>query len=106
MTFEEIVTKARDEFGQADISKIEGKLAIQFNLTGTGAGTFYAEVKDGRLSVEPYEYIDRDVLITISGPDFVKMMGKKLDPVLAFSTGRLKVDGDIGKALEVNKLIV
>ena len=34
-----------------------------------------------------------------------KLIDGKLDPVLAFTTGKLKVDGDIGKALEFSKLV-
>ncbi|WP_442863377.1 SCP2 sterol-binding domain-containing protein [Butyrivibrio sp.] len=32
-------------------------------------------------------------------------MSGKLDPVAAFTLGKLKVDGDIGKALEFSNLI-
>lgn len=37
--------------------------------------------------------------------DFNKLLDGKLDPVLAFGTGKLKVDGDVGKALEFSKLL-
>ncbi|MBR1741743.1 MAG: SCP2 sterol-binding domain-containing protein [Lachnospiraceae bacterium] len=40
--------------------------------------------------------------------DFIKvnkLLDGKLDPVLGFSLGKLKVDGDVGKALEFSKLI-
>ncbi len=34
-----------------------------------------------------------------------KLIDGKLDPILAFTTGKLKVDGDINKALEFAKLL-
>ena len=37
--------------------------------------------------------------------NFVKLINGKLDAVAAFTLGKLKVDGDIGKALEFSKLI-
>jgi putative sterol carrier protein len=37
--------------------------------------------------------------------DFNKLIDGKLDPIFAFTTGKLKVDGDVGKALEFSKLI-
>ena len=37
--------------------------------------------------------------------DFIKMMNGKLDAVAAFTVGKLKVDGDISKAIEFSKLI-
>lgn len=105
MNFEEIVTMVRDKFQAADISSIQEKLAIQINLTGESSGTFYVEVKEGSLSVEPYEYYDRDVMLTLSSSDFLKLAEGKLDPVVAYTLGKLKVDGDIGKALEIKKFL-
>ena len=58
------------------------------------------EVKDGKINVEPYEYNDRNCAVTMSLTDFNKLIDGKLDPVLAFTMGKLKVDGDMGKALE------
>lgn len=37
--------------------------------------------------------------------DFNKLLDGKLDPVMAFTLGKLKVDGDVGKALEFSKLL-
>ena len=56
MTFEEIVSKAKERTTTADPGKVDGFLAIQINITGEGEGKFYVEVKDGVISVEPYEY--------------------------------------------------
>lgn len=105
MTFEQIVTEIRTRFQDVDLSSIDGKLAIQITLTGEGGGTFYVEVLDGKLSVEPYEYNDRDVAITLSVDTFFKIVSGKLDPVLAFTLGKLKAEGNLGKALELKKFI-
>lgn len=105
MQFQELFQQLKDQFIQTDVSNTQGKLAIQVNLTGDPEGTFYIEAKDGKLSIEPYEYIDRDVALTVDAGDFVKMAKGKLDPVMAFTVGKLKVDGDIGKALELKKFI-
>ena len=78
---------------------------IQINLTGQAAGTFYVEIKGGNLAIEPYEYRDRDVEITISSENFQKLIEGKLDPVAAFTFGKLKAQGDLGKALELKKLL-
>ena len=80
-------------------------LAVQINITGKDSGVFYVEVKDGKISVEPYEYYDRQCAITMSMTDFNKLLDGKLDPVLAFTTGKLKIDGDVGKAVEFSKAL-
>ena len=105
MDFWSIFNEVKETFMQSDVSDYRGHLALQVNMTGEGEGKFYAELSDGVLKVEPYEYFDRDVLFTISTKDFLKLILCKLDPIFAFTIGKLKVDGDLGKALEIQRLI-
>ncbi|MCH5205881.1 MAG: SCP2 sterol-binding domain-containing protein [Oscillospiraceae bacterium] len=104
MTFDEILKKVRDKAAETDASGTDF-LAVQVNLTGKSGGVFYVEVKNGKISVEPYEYNDRNCAINIEPANFVKLMDGKLDPVLAYTTGKLKVEGDLGKALEFSKIL-
>lgn len=64
-----------------------------------------AELNDGELRVEPYDYNDRDVMFIVDSKVFLKIVHGKLDPVLAFTVGKLKIEGDLGKALEIQRLI-
>lgn len=105
MTFDLIFKKIQKTIMTADISTVKDFLAIQINLTGLGGGTFYVEVKNGVLSVEPYEYYDRNAVLTISVGDFKKLADGKLDAGEAYGDGRLKIDGSIEKALELNELL-
>lgn len=89
----------------ADVSDIQEHLAYQFNITGEASGIFYVEVKDGKLYVEPYEYYDRDAMFTASAKTFMKIIKGKLDPVVAFTLQKLKVEGNFDKALRLNELI-
>ena len=104
MKFDELVTKVRGLASKVDVSN-QDFLAVQINITGKESGVFYVEVKDHKISVEPYVYHDRNCAITMSLTDFNKLIDGKLDPVLAFTTGKLKVDGDMGKALEFSKIL-
>ena len=99
MTFNELVNTVREKAQGVDVSDIDF-LATQINITGKDPGVFYVEVKDHRVSVEPYEYNDRNCAITMSMTDFTKLMNGKLDPMKAFALGKLKVDGDLGKAAQ------
>ena len=104
MTFFELLEKVREIAKEVEVPQ-EGFLAVQVNITGEEGGVFYVEVKDGQVNIEPYEYYDRNCAITMDMTHFNKLIDGKLDPVLAFTTGKLKVDGDIGKALEFSKLV-
>lgn len=64
MTYEEVFTQIKSIFMEADVSGEKEHVAFQFNVTGEGEGAFYAEVKEGTLCVEPYEYYDRDAVFT------------------------------------------
>ncbi len=105
MTYAELFSKVKGMLVDADVSHVQEHLAYQFNITGEGEGIFYAEVKDGKLYVEPYEYFDRDVIFTCSADTLLKIMGGKKDPVLAFTLGQLKVEGDIDKALKLKDFV-
>lgn len=105
MTYEEIVAKVKDRLAGVDPNKVDGFLAIQVNITGEGEGAFYVEVKDGKLSVEPYEYHDRQAKIIMKSKNFLDLMDGKLDPVLAFTLGKLKIEGSVEKVLEFGKLL-
>lgn len=104
MTVVELVDKLREMSASYDVSNYEGFLAIQVNITGENEGVFYVEIKDGKLSIEPYDYHDRNASITISMDNFLKLINGKLDPVMAFTLKKVIVDGDAGKALELTKL--
>ncbi len=105
MTYEEIVANVREEFTDADVSMIEEHLAYQFNIHGEGEGAFYVEVRDGKLYIEPYEYYDRDAIFICSAKTLFKMIEGKLDPVAAFTVGKLKVEGDLDKALRLKEFM-
>ena len=105
MSYEQIVQEVRQRFSGTDVSSITEHLAYQFNITGEGAGSFYVEVKEGRLYIEPYEYYDRNAIFTCNADTLFKIIEGKTDPVAAFTLQKLKVDGDIGKALRLKDII-
>ena len=105
MTYADMFAKVKGMLMDADVSDIQGHLAYQFNITGEAEGIFYAEVKDGKLYVEPYEYFDRDAVFICTAETLFKLAEGKTDPVLAFTLGKLKVEGNIDKALKLKDLI-
>ena len=105
MTYAEFFSEIKGKFMEADVSDISEQLAYQFNITGEAHGIFYVEVKEGKLYVEPYEYFDRDAMFIGSAETFLKIADGKLDPVLAFTLQKLKVEGNLDKALKLKELI-
>ena len=106
MTYADFFYEIKSKFIGADVSDIQEHLAYQFNIEDEEAGgAFYVEVKDGQLFVEPYEFYDRDAMF-VSDPDtLMKIAEGKIDPVWAFTTQKLKVEGNIDKALRLKEII-
>ncbi len=104
MTYQDFFSMVKEKLAGADVSSIQEHLAYQFNITGEAEGIFYVEVRDGKLYVEPYEYYDRDVIFTCKAETLIKIAEGKLDPVVAFTMQKLKVDGSIEKALKLKEL--
>lgn len=105
MTYAEFFSEIKGKFMEADVSNVAEHLAFQFNIVGEAEGIFYVEVKEGVLYVEPYEFFDRDAIFICSAETLRKIAEGKQDPVLAFTLGKLKVEGSIEKALKLKDLI-
>ena len=101
MTYESIVAAVRKKLSKADVSSIPGTLAFQVDVEGKAEGIFYIEIKDGQLHVEPYDYHDRNARLIINGSNLMKLVNGKL----AFTTGKLKVDGDTNAAMELIRFL-
>ena len=106
MTYAELFSEIKGKFMGTDVSDIHEHLAYQFNIEDEEAGgSFYVEVKDGVLKVEPYDYFDRDAMF-VSTPDvLLKIADGEMDPVWAFTTQKLRVEGNIDKALRLKEII-
>jgi len=101
--FQSIIDELKEKTAGFDASNYHDFLAIQVTLKDLKK-VLYIEVKNGNLAIEPYEYNDRNANITMTAANFVKLINGKLNKELAFATGKLKIDGDIGKAAELSKL--
>ena len=64
MDIDQLIGKFYNRLKKADIAGTEGKVAVQFNLTGKITGVFYIEILNGNVSVMPYEYIDHDAIVS------------------------------------------
>ncbi len=104
MTYADFFYEVKGKFMGADVSDIHEHLAYQFNNEEAG-GAFYVEVKDGVLYVEPYEFYDRDAMFISTPEVFRKIADGEMDPVWAFTTQKLRVEGNIDKALKLNDII-
>lgn len=101
MTYEEIVKKAKQAAKNIDAKTINEHIAIQIDIEGEGEGAFYVEASEGKIAVEPYEYYENDCKIKADAETIIAVLSGKVKAEDAVSDGRLKVEGDAGKALTI-----
>ena len=68
-----------------------------------GAGQWKVEVTDGNVSVNEGGG-DADVTISTSEETFQKIIDGEQNPTSAYMTGKLKIKGDMGAAMKLQKL--
>ena len=105
MTVDQLIGKIYNKLSKADIAGTQGKVAVQFNLTGKVTGVFYIEILNGVLSVMPYEYIDRDVSVSGTLTNLEKILNGKLIPQVAIAEGKIKVEGNVDKVMLLAELM-
>lgn len=106
MTFIEKFSELKEKYGVIDESKLAESFAIQIEMTDDDCGgIFYVAYMNGVFAVEPYDYRDRTASITVSSVVLEDILSCKTDPMDAFFSGKLAVDGDVGHALMLVELM-
>lgn len=77
---------------------------VQFNLTGEGGGSYYMTIKDGKLTVDQGTAPNPKMTITSTAQDYADIATGKMNPMAAFSSGKLKVAGDMMFAMKFTSL--
>lgn len=85
-----------------DTSKTAG-MTSSYIFDIDGAGRWTVDVEDGKVTVtEGGE--DADCRISASEETFRKIASGEQNPTTAYMTGKLKVEGDMGAAMKLQKL--
>jgi putative sterol carrier protein len=87
---------------QADPAKLAG-MTNSYVFDIEGEGQWFVDVKDGTLSVSEGGG-DADATISTSAETFEKIMAGEQNPTTAYMTGKLKIKGDMGAAMKLQKL--
>lgn len=78
----------------------------KFDLAGEHAGVWYLDLKNDAGSAGSGEPpVKADVVMTMDSADFIKMFSGKLKPTMAFMSGKLKIKGDMGLAIKMEKMM-
>jgi putative sterol carrier protein len=88
--------------GRVDPAKTAG-MTNSYVFEIDGAGTWKVEVEDGRVSVTEGSG-EADATISASDETFGQIASGDMNATTAYMTGKLKVKGDMGAAMKLQKL--
>lgn len=79
---------------------------FNFKITGTDGGEWNARIVDGEGEMFDGLSPDADVTINAESDDWAQIVTGMLNPQMAFMTGKLTVDGDLGLATKLQTLFL
>jgi len=87
---------------RANAAKLAGmKNSYLFDIDGEGQ--WLVNIADGQVAVSEGGG-EADATITTSGETFEKIVDGEQNPTTAYMTGKLKIKGDLGAAMKLQKL--
>jgi putative sterol carrier protein len=79
-------------------------VVFQFNITGTGGGDWIVIVKDGVCTIEDGQHGNPVTTLKMESGDFIDLFEGSLPAMQAYTSGKLKIEGDLMKSQLVQKL--
>jgi putative sterol carrier protein len=89
--------------GRIEPSKTAG-MTNSYVFEIDGAGTWKVDVQDGSVSVTEGGGGDADATISSSEETFEQIASGDMNATTAYMTGKLKIKGDMGAAMKLQKL--
>ena len=106
ITVNDVVAKIYKRIDKAAGKQVAaaGRAAVDIKLYGSFEAHMYIEVKDGKVSVEPYDYIERDLEAAVPVDVALAIADGKTTIKEAVENGSLYVFGNVQFALKFAKL--
>jgi putative sterol carrier protein len=97
-----VFDKMADSFNTDAAAGID--VVFQFNISGAGGGDWNCIIKDGTCAIDAGSHAKPVCTLKMEDTDFTAMMGGTLPPMQAFTSGKLKIEGDVMKSQLLEKL--
>jgi putative sterol carrier protein len=77
---------------------------FQYHISGEGGGDWYNTIEDGNCRIEDGIHEKPGCTLKMSAADFLDLMNGRLPAMQAYTSGKLKIEGDIMKSQLIEKL--
>ena len=81
------------------------KSVIQFNIAGDKGGNFTVDIADGACKVSEGTAASPSATITTNDETWMGIVGGSVNPMTAFTLGKLKVSGNMGDVMKLQNII-
>jgi NAD(P)-dependent dehydrogenase (short-subunit alcohol dehydrogenase family)/putative sterol carrier protein len=79
-------------------------VVFQYSISGPKGGDWYVVIKDSTCTVQSGKHDAPTTTIRISDDDFLALIAGKLNAMQAYTSGKLKIEGDLMKSQLIEKL--
>jgi NAD(P)-dependent dehydrogenase (short-subunit alcohol dehydrogenase family)/acyl dehydratase/putative sterol carrier protein len=102
LTVQEIFERIPEAFQSDQAAGVD--VVFQFEISGGEGGSWHVVVKDGGCEVKEGSHGSPTTTIRMGDEDFVKLISGELNAMSAFTSGKLKIEGDVMKSQLIEKL--
>jgi len=92
----------QDRFNPAAAAGLD--VVFQFLISGTGGGDWHCAIKDGGCTIASGRHERPACTLKMAAADFTALMQGRLPAMQAYTSGKLKIEGDIMKSQLIEKL--
>ncbi|MDQ0337568.1 putative sterol carrier protein [Caldalkalibacillus uzonensis] len=105
MSVKEVLTRLVDKANDSPDKIKNINEVFQFEINGQQVGTFQVKVNDDKVEVVEGTPYEAACVFALSDEHFISLAEGKLNPAMAVMTGKVKIKGDMSKALKLQNLL-
>ncbi len=102
MTIEETMKVLQEHFNPDAAAGLNK--TVQFNISGENANSWTIKIANQACELIPGGVEKPDLTLSLADKDWIAITERKLNPMTAYMTGKLKTTGDIGLAMRIPNL--
>ncbi len=106
MNFSECAEKIERYFAACDLSLVEQDFSALLHLWGRDEGYVYLSCTGGRKEWDFHWHKEADILLDMKIADFAAIANHQIDPLKAFTSGKIQAQGNVSLALRLYQTLL
>ena len=89
----------------AIISELPDDVTFSFDVKGDSGGDWQISRRGNEIFISNIDNTPKDCILRCQDVTLRQILNKQIDPMIAFLEGKLKLEGDVGLALQLHKTL-